>query len=523
MTKTIDITPDVTLLKKSGEVNYKIPQALAELADNPIDARIPGQKLTVEITAGKKDGKSRIVIADDAAGMTADEAAKAMVMAHSNKGHGAIGEFGLGLKTACSFLGSRFSILTCTSDAKKAIELVYDEDDFIRKGEWSIEMNEVRKTFDHGTRIEIEDLKVNLYAGVKETVLGKFAKTFKHFVAAGDVEILVNGDPVVPHIADTIKEYDTELDFTVAGKRVRGWVSIATRGTGKGQYGFDLIRHNRVLAEHEKIGFKSGAGTTRVVGELYLDDFPVVNNKTAFRQDTQAWNDMVGALEEQIIDVVRQSRKLANPGKEGLAPKDEAELKEHLENVKEALKSEELQGDLDRRALDADLSDAFTDGPLPFRLPSDAEGADDESGGSPREDENTARSNRPDLPSLERHRLNRVKTQLRELRIEHQIARLGSGSLYKIWDVEGVGARKVLSVTTNSDHPMYMATRDSFMLWMKHNIIEAVAEFFTEETGKTDAMLLVKSDVLKHVSKMEIEIAEDDSGLAVGEEEAAEA
>ena len=218
MTKTIDITPDVTLLKKAGEVNYKIPQALAELADNPIDERIPGEKLTVEITTGKKDGKSRIVVADDAAGMTADKAAKALVMAHSTKGHGAIGEFGLGLKTSCSFLGSRFSILTCTADAEKAIELIYDEDEFIRKGKWSIEMHEVPKTFDHGTRIEIEDLKVNLYAGVKDIVLAKFAKTFKHFVAAGDVEILVNGDAVVPHIADTIKDYDTELDFLVEGK-----------------------------------------------------------------------------------------------------------------------------------------------------------------------------------------------------------------------------------------------------------------------------------------------------------------
>ena len=416
MTKTIDITPDVTLLKKSGEVNYKIPQALAELADNPIDERIPGQKLTVEITTGKKDGKSRIVVADDAAGMTADKAAKAMVMAHSRKGRGAIGEFGLGLKTSCSFLGSRFSILTCTAKAKNAIELTYDEDEFIRKGKWSIEMHEVPKTFDHGTRVEIEDLKVNLYAGVKDIVLAKFAKTFKHFVAAGDVEILVNGDAVVPHVADTIKDYDTELDFTVEGKRVRGWVSIATRGTGKGQYGFDLIRHNRVLTEHEKIGFKSGPGTTRVVGELYLDDFPVVNNKTAFRQDTQKWNEMVRALEEHIVDVVRQSRKLANPGKEGLAPKDEAELKEHLENVKEALKGDDLQGDLDRRALDADLADAFTDGLLPFRLTSDVTDTDD---GSATDPDDTAgdmpRSDRPDLPSIERHRLNRVKTQLRNL------------------------------------------------------------------------------------------------------------
>jgi hypothetical protein len=511
MSTQIDITPDVTLLKKAGEVNYKIPQALAELVDNPIDERITGTKLTVEVTIEQHDGSKRIVVTDDARGMTLEKASKSLVMAHSSKEDGDIGEFGLGLKTACSFLGSRFTIVTATEDASQAIQIIYDEDDFIKKGEWVIDMDEVEKPFSHGTRIVIERPKVNLYPGVKDTVLAKFGKTFKHFVASGEVDILVNKEEVVPHIADTLKEHDTEITFDVDGRRVKGWASVATKGSGKGQYGFDLIRHNRVLAEHEKIGFKSGPGTTRVVGELHLDAFPVVNNKTAFRQDTHEWAAMVKALQEQIIDVVRESRKLAAPGKQ-LAPKDKAELEEHMGNVQEALKSDDLQGDLDRRALDSDLADAFVDGPIPFPI-----GGDEEQGATtPPESEASPepRSNRPDLPSVERHRLNRVKTQLRNLAIEHQIARLGKDSLYKIWEVEGVGARKRLSVTTNADHPMYMAARDSFMLWMKHNIIEAVAEFFTEETGKTEAMLLVKSDILKHVSKMELEIAEDDSGLA---------
>jgi hypothetical protein len=30
------------------------------------------------------------------------------------------------------------------------------------------------------------------------------------------------------------------------------------------------------------------------------------------------------------------------------------------------------------------------------------------------------------------------------------------------------------------------------MLWIKHNIVEAVAEYFTDTTGGTDAMLLIR-------------------------------
>jgi hypothetical protein len=204
---------------------------------------------------------------------------------------------------------------------------------------------------------------------------------------------------------------------------------------------------------------------------------------------------MQNELAPLIAEVVRESRRLAYPSASRLGPKAVAELDEHVEKVQEALKSDDLQGDLDRRTLDSALDEEFAAGPLPFRLPGGDDGSEE-------------------LDTVTQHRLNRVKTQLRNLTITHTVSRLGKGSLYKIWEVQGVGAHKQLVVTTNSDHPMYMATQDSFMVWMKHNIIEAVAEFFTEETGKTDAMLLVKSDILKHIGKMEIEADEDPAGLA---------
>ena len=105
--------------------------------------------------------------------------------------------------------------------------------------------------------------------------------------------------------------------------------------------------------------------------------------------------------------------------------------------------------------------------------------------------------------------MNRVKTQLRNLNIEHEIKRLGKDTPYKIWEIEGVGNHKKLVVTTNIDHPFYSVIQDGFMLWIKHNIVEAVAEFFTDSIGRTEAMLLMKSDILKHIGKMTIELIEE--------------
>ncbi len=508
-TWTVDITPDITLLKKSGEVNYTIPKAVAELVDNEIDARLSGKRLTVEVTTGQKEKEKYITVAGDGAGMTREEAAKAMVMAYSQKKRGAIGEFGLGMKTACSNLGARFEVVTATADADVAIRIHYSEEEFIRQGQWKIELEEVPKSFDHGTVITIDKLKVNAYPGVKNTLLDRFGKVFRHFVASGEVEIVVNGDPVVPHVWDTIKEYDIEIGYDVDGKRVRGWAGLLTHGSPKGGYGFDLIRHNRVMIEHEKLGFTPQAGLTRLTGELHLDDFAVTNNKTDFRRDTEEWDAMVRRLNEEfLVDLKRESRRRANSGK--LSPKNEAEVQEYIEDVKEALRNEDLQQDLDRRALDADLADEFSEGPVPFELP-DSEAQDDVRGERPSVETSRGPDTDPKTPAfVQQHRLNRLKTQLRNIQIEHQVASLGRDSLYKIWDVEGVGARKQLMVTTNRDHPIYAAFVEAdFLLWVKHNIVESVAEFFTEGTGRTEAMLLVKSDVMKHVGKMELSVLDE--------------
>src|ERR1700728_855236 len=211
MTQVVNITPDVSLLKKAGEVNYKIPDAVAELVDNPLDEREVGKKLTVEVTVGQKAGEKYLQVVDDARGMTPEQAADAMVMARSHKDKGKIGHFGMGMKTACSNLGSRFEIVTCTALAAKATRIVYDEDAFLEVGKWEIELEEVDKPFDHGTQIIVTKPKTNFYAGVKGTMLHKFGKLFKHYVGSGEVEILINGDPVEPYVPDTIMDYDTEI------------------------------------------------------------------------------------------------------------------------------------------------------------------------------------------------------------------------------------------------------------------------------------------------------------------------
>ena len=110
--KYIDISPHRSILTKISQTGYSIQEALSELIDNAIDARIPNQKLTVSIDITE----DAVVINDNARGMTEDQAAKAIRLGFSEK-QGQLGEFGLGLKTSTSFLGRGFTLITTPQDS----------------------------------------------------------------------------------------------------------------------------------------------------------------------------------------------------------------------------------------------------------------------------------------------------------------------------------------------------------------------------------------------------------------------
>ena len=101
----VDITPDKSLMPKMAQTGYSFVQAISELVDNSIDARLEGEPLQVKVEL-KKDS---IQVMDNGTGMTEGEAARCLKLAHSTK-KGKLGEFGLGLKTACLSLGRRFKI-----------------------------------------------------------------------------------------------------------------------------------------------------------------------------------------------------------------------------------------------------------------------------------------------------------------------------------------------------------------------------------------------------------------------------
>ena len=306
----VDITPHVSLLPKLGQAGHSVAEAVSELVDNSLDARLPGKVLHVSVEYDVRAGWIRV--ADDGDGMTYQELSNALVLGLSGKAEDQIGRFGLGMKSACTSLGSRFEVVTRTAQGKMECVASYDEAAFIERGAWLLPISRRKKTGDHGTEIRIDSGRI--YNGLAQSLIRNLGWTFRHFIADHLIEITVNGQQVEPPQHQIDQASMLPLDGTVGGRHVRGWVALLEVSSQRGSYGFDLIRHRRVIRRHQKIGFQAHPQTARVVGELHLDEFPTNNLKTDFIRETDEWRELELWISEHIEPVVAASRALAHAG-----------------------------------------------------------------------------------------------------------------------------------------------------------------------------------------------------------------
>jgi len=154
----VEIPPDKTLMPKLGLGGYSIPQAISELIDNAVDARVEGTRLQVEISFDV----SSLRVKDDGIGMDAKTLRDAMRLAYSAK-EGKLGEFGLGLKTACTSLGKQFDVRSSSAGDRQIYTIRYDEDEWIRgrQDKWILPLEKEDKPDPkaHGTTVTVRRLR----------------------------------------------------------------------------------------------------------------------------------------------------------------------------------------------------------------------------------------------------------------------------------------------------------------------------------------------------------------------------
>ena len=470
--EVIDITPHQTLMPKLGKTGYSIPQAIAELVDNAIDARIEEYPLVVAV----KIGKHGISVADNATGMGRDDIHKAMILGMSSKKN-MLGEFGLGLKTSCTALGRRFKVMSSRLGDPHAYSVAYDEDDWVSAGSsWQMELEtELADPGDHYTIVEISKL-YKYYAGVVDVVQRDLQQRFAPFINDGTVELRVNKRKCQPEEFDLLEDTRREFDITDAlGNRIYGWHGLLKQGSNKGLYGFHTYRLGRMITTFDKMAIGEHPTISRIIGEVHLDHLQPTHNKREWEK-TAEYDAAVEALRIEVQDLLRQARQRASSDSITKAVRNE--LERWKDSIARALMARELK--------------PFTS---PVHTLSEYERSESDEVQEQIEVEQRERSENPE-PSAprtqptesSRERVPRVthqkprhavKVKGKSVDFDHEFAPLGEKEAWYQWSYS---AEEGLAIYTNTEFPAYFTTKDKAFYATLH-IAESIAELLIQEAG----------------------------------------
>ena len=306
---TLDITPDKTLIRKLGLVGYRTEQAVAELIDNSIDARL-GLTETIDVRLDFRLGQ--ISVSDDGSGMDFEGLGDALTVARETK-NGKLGQFGLGMKSACSSLGGAFTIRTSKPGSRSVFTAVYDENQWLNdasKNWTNFEIEKSEKTGGwHGTQITINKIKVPLYPNQLLNFRRRFGMRYAPYIERGQIKILVNSSPCrhsEPALAEGTRH---PVRIKTADAIMEGWVGLLERRSIKGDYGLHLYRNGRLISAYDKFGMTLHPNAARVVGEMSLDHVPVNFHKTGFLTESPEYREAVSCFMEDpaVRKVMRQA------------------------------------------------------------------------------------------------------------------------------------------------------------------------------------------------------------------------
>lgn len=455
------IVPDTRIFKnlgQTGEAGYK---CIAELIDNSLDAR--GQyRATVNVNYTTKGGRVRtITVEDDCSGMTEAQLVDAFKIGKAiKKDASQIGRFGMGLKTAIAALGTSWSVSTATESCKVAHQISENLDTFVKNNTWEIEIASVAKVMPieetRGTSISItgcEFLNASLFERDLNSNLGDL---FKHFINSGQLILTVNEVQVAPSSIRVLKEGLTEIDTMIDGKAVTGWMGL--RDIGTQNYGFSLIRHNRVIESNVKIGFTPHPAHNRIVGEIHINEFDTNHHKTSFNRNNDNWANFETYITEAVKPLLALARDLSNRDKKKINEKINELLAKTLQDLLNKMKLEDIFKELTTGANEGEAPSAGIGMP----------------------DSKDASRGTASNPDKERKNNPPKGSSLNGLSIRHEFGNDGLQAIRKRWElIEGV-----LVVITNTDHPTFITQANQHSYAMQ-NCQESIAGFYaTVEAGK---------------------------------------
>lgn len=314
MPDRVNIRPGVSVLSVLRHLNYKPWYALAEYVDNAIQSfrsererlRAIGQDaLRIDINLGS-DADPRIVVRDNAAGISGSDYNRAFKAAEVPLDRSGLSEFGMGMKSASCWFARRWHVRTAALDEGIERTVAFDIAAIVNTGVEEIEVRTRSVTpSTHFTEVVLDDLYKAPQGRTRAKMKAHLASIYRGFLREGWLDLRVDGDQLsytTPRILDAPNyrhpsgesvTWRRDIDFDFGnGLRARGFAALRERGS-TAEAGFALFRRGRLIEGSFDEGYRPEAvfGRSnsyryqRLFGELELEGFEVSHTKDGFKWD----------------------------------------------------------------------------------------------------------------------------------------------------------------------------------------------------------------------------------------------
>ncbi len=263
---------DVEAQPQLGEVldtfaahDYDLWDAIFELVDNSFDSftryksklkKVKGEQWTINIDLDQKD--RTLTVTDNAYGMNRKTLEHAVLLAKGNLWNDGVGKYGMGLKTASSWFGKKWTVRTKRLGSKYEFTATVDIPKLIKTGSNKIPIKRkiVSKLDDSYTIVTITKGIRNYGASTQAKTKQKLTKAYRRFLANEKLVLNWKGSPLKYKEPEVLTEkkggktikWDFKIKpFKLKGRTVKGRYGIY-RPMGKGSGVRSQVSHAGVTA-----------------------------------------------------------------------------------------------------------------------------------------------------------------------------------------------------------------------------------------------------------------------------------
>ena len=350
----LNIQPPASIYGSFARYNYKLWYAIAEFVDNSTASYYKHERslafyhednLVIDIEYNPTEGYLRIT--DNAYGMEKEDFKRAILLNAKPENSDGRNEFGMGLKTAASWFGKKWSVTSTMLGSSNRYTAVVDIPRLEREKLNDIDIvTSAANPKEHGTVIEIRQLNRTIEGGRTIAKIKDVLRSmYRRDLAYGKITINWQREPLQfkPYAVLTFKDkewrqnLDFYFDFDKKIHHVTGFVGIlGDPDSGFKKAGFALFRRDRVVLGCEGDYYKpltifGEAQSTishKLFGEIDLEDFDINQAKDGFVWDNGLEEAFLKALKEQITEYIRFASKTIKDRENSFDPKDSKQIKE---------------------------------------------------------------------------------------------------------------------------------------------------------------------------------------------------